>query len=370
MRVLISTQTGDVHAAAVALSLRDMGHDVDILHGSDFPEKMRVSYRARLGCRPRIDVFDAEKRLELEDVDVIWNRRHYLYKVPPGIHPADEPFVERECRHFMSGIWHLIGSRNAFWVNPETHALSARSKPMQIEAAIEAGMVIPDTLMSNDPAEIRAFIEDCRSGAIYKPFMQAGWKTQNGFSALFTADVGLEDLPSDGVLRNAPGIFQSKMEKAHEVRATFMGATCLAVKIKSQQTEIGTLDWRRTQGKSMPLESTTLPDEIYGKCRTLMRRLGIVFGCFDFIVTPDNEYVFLEVNEMGQFLWVEQILSEVPMLDAFSRFLVSRDSDFRYQPSADSVKFSNYSENRVCRLMSEEREHHVRPSLWHVANEV
>ena len=56
-------------------------------------------------------------------------------------------------------------------------------------------------------------------------------------------------------------------------------------------------------------------------------------------------------------------------LDAFSRFLVSRDRDFRYQPSADSVKFSNYSENRVCRLMSEEREHHVRPSLWHVANE-
>lgn len=32
-----------------------------------------------------------------------------------------------------------------------------------------------------------------------------------------------------------------------------------------------------------------------------MRKLGIIFGCFDFIVTPDEEYVFLEVNPMGQF---------------------------------------------------------------------
>jgi glutathione synthase/RimK-type ligase-like ATP-grasp enzyme len=29
------------------------------------------------------------------------------------------------------------------------------------------------------------------------------------------------------------------------------------------------------------------------------------FGCFDFIVTPEGEYVFLECNPNGQWLWIE-----------------------------------------------------------------
>jgi hypothetical protein len=32
--------------------------------------------------------------------------------------------------------------------------------------------------------------------------------------------------------------------------------------------------------------------------------LGLAFGCIDLIVTPEGEHIFLEVNEMGQFLWV------------------------------------------------------------------
>ena len=29
------------------------------------------------------------------------------------------------------------------------------------------------------------------------------------------------------------------------------------------------------------------------------------FGCFDFIVTPAREYVFVECNPNGQWLWIE-----------------------------------------------------------------
>ena len=36
-----------------------------------------------------------------------------------------------------------------------------------------------------------------------------------------------------------------------------------------------------------------------------MRKMGLVFCALDFIVTQDDEYVFLEVNEQGQFLWIE-----------------------------------------------------------------
>ena len=53
-----------------------------------------------------------------------------------------------------------------------------------------------------------------------------------------------------------------------------------------------------------------------------MRMLGLAFGCIDLIVTPQGEYVFLEVNEMGQFLWVEQREPACPLLRAFATLLI------------------------------------------------
>ena len=39
--------------------------------------------------------------------------------------------------------------------------------------------------------------------------------------------------------------------------------------------------------------------------RGVMRRLGLAFGAFDLRLTPEGEYVFLEVNPSGQFLFLE-----------------------------------------------------------------
>ena len=38
-----------------------------------------------------------------------------------------------------------------------------------------------------------------------------------------------------------------------------------------------------------------------------MRDLEIYYGALDFIVDIDGNWVFLEVNSMGQFLWIEDL---------------------------------------------------------------
>ena len=35
---------------------------------------------------------------------------------------------------------------------------------------------------------------------------------------------------------------------------------------------------------------------------------SLVFGAFDFIITPEGQWIFLEVNPNGQWLWLEQNL--------------------------------------------------------------
>jgi hypothetical protein len=40
----------------------------------------------------------------------------------------------------------------------------------------------------------------------------------------------------------------------------------------------------------------------------VMAHLGITYGAFDFVVDEDGGWTFLEVNSMGQYLWLEQDL--------------------------------------------------------------
>ena len=48
-----------------------------------------------------------------------------------------------------------------------------------------------------------------------------------------------------------------------------------------------------------------LPKKIIVKCIELVKELGLGFGAIDLVVTPENEYYFLEVNPNGQWAWVE-----------------------------------------------------------------
>jgi glutathione synthase/RimK-type ligase-like ATP-grasp enzyme len=215
---------------------------------------------------------------------------------------------------------------DAFWVNPADAAINAGYKMLQHRSAVVLGLKAPDTLYSNDPRQIRAFIQRHGGEIVYKPLRGLPWQGEKSILMSFTSRLTEDQLVEDDLLRSAPGIYQQMIPKAFELRVTVMGHCILAAQISSQDTERGRLDWRRApeEIKAKPFD---LPPNIADLCHLLMAKLGIVFGCFDFIVTPDGDYVFLEVNEAGQFLFLEQD-TNLPLLDCFSDFLLDGRADF------------------------------------------
>jgi hypothetical protein len=155
----------------------------------------------------------------------------------------------------------------------------------------------------------------------------------------FTSRLTEDQLVEDDLLRSAPGIYQQMVHKAFELRITIMGRCVLAAQIASQDTQDGKLDWRRApeEIKARPFD---LPAGVADLCLQLMSKLGIVFGCFDFIVTPDGEYIFLEVNEAGQFLFLEQETG-LPLLDRFSDFLLCGQPDFAGTGDRVGIRYSD-----------------------------
>ena len=52
-----------------------------------------------------------------------------------------------------------------------------------------------------------------------------------------------------------------------------------------------------------------------------MRRLGLVYGAIDLRLTPEGQYVFLEINPAGQFLYVERATGQ-PITAALAKALL------------------------------------------------
>lgn len=324
---LIHAVRGDLHSLVVAAALQERGCRVHRWLTDAFPQHADVECHFADGSRSD-SVRTAQGAWTPEAVATVWIRRTAPGQLPAAIAAADRAFAATECEQMQSALRLL--SRDAFCVNPWYAARRADLKPLQLQKAHAMGLQIPPTLVGNSPMAIRDFLAR-HDEVIYKPLRGNHWQEGSRRFGTYTARVRPEDLPADELLRCTPGIFQRRIPKRLEVRAQFFGASVFAVALDSGKAG-SELDWRVGQGVHLAAGPIELPATLQARCRALMRELGLVSGAFDFIITPDDEWVFLEVNEGGQFLFVELWCPQLPVIDAFCDFLQARDPDFVYRP--------------------------------------
>ena len=66
-----------------------------------------------------------------------------------------------------------------------------------------------------------------------------------------------------------------------------------------------------------------LPEDLKAAIRRLMDSFELNFASLDMIVTPEGEFVFLELNPNGQWLWLELELG-LPLVASMADLLASR----------------------------------------------
>lgn len=353
MKFLIPTEPDDTHAIVVKLALEKLGHKVVLIFTADQPTRQRNSVYIDAGLY-NWQSSDEFNSIVNDDYEVVWWRRARRPFVPKEIsHPDDYNFICRENSLFYESFTSNLAP-NAWWINTKESARKANFKLLQLKIASECGMTIPTTLCSNNPEEIHNFIsKHSNTGVIYKPLSYNFWFEEKEVKVSYTNKVKIENLPHSKSLQNSPGIFQKEIKKKFELRVTCFGDYIVSAKINSQEHTDGILDWRAIRNKRMHIEKYKLPITIELKIRAFMRQIGIVFGSFDFIVTDDNEYIFLEVNEQGQFLWIEELNPSFKMLDIFINFMLNKSPHFdwdknntrhsieRYRPQIQAI----YEEN-------------------------
>lgn len=315
-----------MHALAVSFAIEAKGHSCEILSSSDLPTRSCFSLRTS-SASPSMKVsriaVAADSR-SMSCYDTVWLRRQVGSWLPPAMHEGDRIVAKRQCDAFINEVIAAIDLTSAaFYVNNPKQQALAWCKSLQLDAASKSGLMIPDTLITNDPKEIRSFLSLYQENVILKLLRPANWRkpTSGDLYGVYTSRLTTAQLPNDRTLRLCPYILQPYLDKAFEVRVSCLGSKLIAVAIRSQDDSRAAVDWRAGQ-HHVSMEAHVLPDSVASQCRALMVLLGLEYGALDFIVDLKGNYVFLEVNEQGQFLWMED-RAGVPILDAFANFLIA-----------------------------------------------
>lgn len=298
-RVLIVSTKADVATDVVVRCLANRGIPTYRLNTEDYPFARTLAYRPDSG-EPWLQC-DQE---QLPVPTSIWYRRLRTPTKPDGMDGGIYDFCLQEARAAIIGS--LLG-RPARWMSHPSAVWQAEYKLFQISTASKLGLTIPRTVVTNDSSTIRAAFHDYGT-MIVKPTRCGYVQTSQGEYAIYTSRVLEEHLAELESAQWSPAIYQALVPKRYDVRVTVVGDQLFAAAIDSQSDPAATIDWRRTNNPQLPHYRLTLPGVLADKLHTLMRTLNLTFGAIDLVLTSEGEYVFLEVNPSGQWLWLDDML--------------------------------------------------------------
>jgi len=320
--VLIITNDHDEHASAVIEELHRRDVPVFRFHPEEFPNAASVSIHVD-GGHFHGELRNAHHSVDFEDVCAAWYRRsRNLFRDPPSTtsERLDE-YVRAQCNATLTA---LCDSLQTFWVGQPFRLRRAEVKALQLVHASNAGLLTPPTLISNDPARAQAFVDALGdTECAIKPLMAIGVTDDKGYRLPLTTT-----LPPGHSLESvalAPNMFQPYIDKDFELRCVVIGDKIFAAKLHSQASETTRKDWRAGDWRGTELEQEVfdLPASIQAAIHRLMDSFGLNFASLDMIVTPAGEYVFLELNPNGQWLWLEIDLG-LPLVAAMADLLTCR----------------------------------------------
>jgi len=293
------------------------------LDTGQFPTDVRLRLEPGGWATSRIETGAAS--LPLAEISAVW-MRHVVAgtNLPADLDPTMREACEAQSRH---ALWSLVECLPVFQLDPPEVLRRAPGKPRQIQLAQAAGLEVPRTLLTNDPDAVRAFAPGCSTGLITK---MAGSsvlvETAAGLEPIYTRTVEPGELASLDGLDLCPMLFQERVPKALELRITVVGSRMFVAAIDSSSSTTGADDWRRDGalvGSFQPYDD--LPEPVRAGIFALVDRLGLNFATVDMIVTPENRYVFLELNTISFFDFVERSAG-LPISAAVADLLLGRSA--------------------------------------------
>jgi hypothetical protein len=280
----------DEHIEAIASELQARGERPLLIDPRRFPRQLSVSLGAEMAD------------IRIGDAAALVPRSVYvrsLYTDPLGYKSNVDQSMEKNWRRTSVALnerWHVLSSLLLRWsalgsrlYNSAECALPL-TKPFQLALLRRAGLPVPHTLWTNDPAAVQEFCAK-RGDTIYKP-VHGGAHTRQ----LEPRDLEPARLARLGA---SPVCFQELLPGRNlRVYVVDERVVC-ALSVESEQ-----LDFREVEPKVTAIE---LGPELERQCIEAARCLGLRFTGMDLREDAQGRPLFLELNSSPMFLGFEQL---------------------------------------------------------------
>jgi ATP-GRASP peptide maturase of grasp-with-spasm system len=181
-----------------------------------------------------------------------------------------------------------------------------QNKIINLIKAEKHGLKTPKTLVTSNRLELEKFYKECRGNVITKPSSQGAPYGGNSKLNIYTKSLSWDEICS--LPKMFPiSTFQENVIKQFELRIFYLHEAYYPMAIFSQNDDQTKVDFRNYNidkpNRTVPF---ILPLNIKNKLKKLMLDLELNCGSIDLLVNLKNEFIFLEVNPVGQFVQVSE----------------------------------------------------------------
>lgn len=321
--VLIITNKVDPHCDAVVRVFNERGVDFERFNTEDFLNSVKIDWKLdKQGINGVLDFVGGRKVL-LSSVGSCWYRRPEPPNVSKDLFTSQSrEFAKDESQTFLRHLWEFLSDK--YWINQPLKIRHAESKINNLFIASRMGFSVPRTLVTTNPGSARQFWEHCKGNVITKVIGRGQVEYFEDHYYVYAHRVNDGDILELESVKYSPTLFQEYVPKSVEIRVTVVGSQVFSCEIHSQDSLRTKDDWRRYDFEHVKHAIHDLPQSIQKLCLRLVSELGLNFATIDLILTPDGQYVFLELNPNGQWLWIED-LTGLPISSAIADLLIDHD---------------------------------------------
>lgn len=327
--ILVFTNKEDAHPNPVFERLQERDAPFFRLNTEDLLTDYSFSWWVNeRSCN--FEIINKQNGLQLKgsEVSAVWDRR----PEPPKSLPVNntEKINEhnrREALEFLRFLRHYVEHIPS--IGSIVGDRVASSKMLQYRTALDCGFMVPDTIYANSKAAVEAFARNHETLCLKAIEGTDIWDDEHGVDYVFYSQVlngaDVSAIPEEAFVQTV-NFIQEYVPKLYELRVTVVDEEVFAAKILSQELpeDKGRIDWRQGYDSGLKFEACSLPEEVRKKCISLVHAMGLNFGCIDLIVRPDGEYVFLECNPNGQWLWIE-LATGLEISNSIANFLLKQE---------------------------------------------
>jgi ATP-GRASP peptide maturase of grasp-with-spasm system len=175
------------------------------------------------------------------------------------------------------------------------------NKFLVLKSANDIGLKVPASIITNTKNSLKDFYYNHQRLIVKSISDGTNFIIEHQKYALFTSllnESDIQELPNIFM----PSLVQEYIEKQFEIRTFYLNGKCYSMAIFSQNDEKTQIDFRNYNDEKPNRRSVfQLPKKIETKIDLLMKKFDMNCGSLDLIYSIDNEFVFLEVNPVGQF---------------------------------------------------------------------